>query len=120
VTVEDVITSFPHPILPTVQGEPDYKTIHVIRKLLQANARAIATHLGGGTLVHLGLIVSDTSYAMVAPETPAGTTLWVNPTVSGAHHKVWIKEQRRNSAKLDTSARKPSSLFAPSTLCNKL
>jgi hypothetical protein len=68
-TVEEVIASFPHPILPTVQGEPDYQTIHAIRKLLQANARAIDTHLGGGALGHLGLIFSDASYAMVAPTT---------------------------------------------------
>jgi hypothetical protein len=58
--VEDVISSFPHPILPKVQGELDYQTIHAIRKLLQENARAIDTHLGGGALGHLGLIVSDT------------------------------------------------------------
>jgi hypothetical protein len=57
--VEDIIASFPDPILPTVQGEPDYQTIHTIRKLLQANSRAIDTHLGGGSLGHLGLIVSD-------------------------------------------------------------
>jgi hypothetical protein len=56
-TVEDVITSFPHPIIPKVQGKPGYQTIHAIRKLLQANAREIDTHLGGGALVHLGLIV---------------------------------------------------------------
>jgi hypothetical protein len=67
--VEDVTASFPHPILPTVHGEPDYKTIHTIRKLIQENVRAIDTHLGGGALVHLGLIVSDASYAMVAPAT---------------------------------------------------
>jgi hypothetical protein len=71
-TVEDVIASFPIPILPTVQGEPDYQTNHAIRKSLQENSRAIDTHLGGGTLVHLGLIVSDASYAMIAPETDAG------------------------------------------------
>jgi hypothetical protein len=68
-TVKDIIASFPHPILPTVQGEPYYQTIHAIRKLLQANSRAIDTHLGGGTLGHLGLIVSDSSYAMIAPAT---------------------------------------------------
>jgi hypothetical protein len=79
-TVENVIASFPHPILPTIQVEPDYLTIHAIRKLLQANAREIYTHLGGGALGHLGIIVSDASYAMVAPETQAGPTLWVNPT----------------------------------------
>jgi phage gp36-like protein len=60
-TVEDVIASFPHPILPTVQSKPDYQTIHTIWKLLQENSRAIDTHLGGGTLGHLGIIVSDES-----------------------------------------------------------
>jgi phage gp36-like protein len=62
-TVKDVIARFPHPILPTVQGKPDYQTIHAIRTLLQANARAIDTHLGGGALGQLG--VSYASYAMV-------------------------------------------------------
>jgi hypothetical protein len=37
-TVEDVLTSFPHPTLPAVEGEPDYQTIHVTRKFLQANS----------------------------------------------------------------------------------
>jgi hypothetical protein len=82
-TVEDAIASFPHPVLPTVQGEPDYQTIHAIRKSLQANSRAIDTHLGGVTLGHLGLIVSDASYAMIAPETDAGPTLWVSPAAPG-------------------------------------
>jgi hypothetical protein len=49
-TVEDVMERFPHPILPTVEGEPHYQTIHATRKFLQANSRAIDTHLGGGTL----------------------------------------------------------------------
>jgi hypothetical protein len=82
-TVEDVIASFPHPILPTVQGDPDYQTIHAIRKLLQANARTIDTHLGGGALGHMGLIVTDASYSMIAPETEAGPTLWESPTAPG-------------------------------------
>jgi hypothetical protein len=82
-TVEDVIASFPHPVLPTVQGEPDYQTIHAIRKSLQANSRAIDTHLGGGPLGHLGRIVSDASYAMIAPATEAGPTLWISRTAPG-------------------------------------
>jgi hypothetical protein len=82
-TVEDLIASFPHPIIPTVQGEPDYRTIHAIRKSLQANLRAIDTHLGGGTLGHLGLIVSDASYSIIAPATDAGPTLWVSPAAPG-------------------------------------
>jgi hypothetical protein len=58
-TVEYVLASFPHPILPSAEGEPDYQTIHATRKLLQANSRSIDTHLGGGTLGHLGLIGTD-------------------------------------------------------------
>jgi hypothetical protein len=82
-TFEDVIASFPHPILPNVQGEPDYQTIHAIRKSLQENLMAIDTHLGGGTMGHLGLIVSDASYAMIAPAADTGPTIWVSPTAPG-------------------------------------
>jgi hypothetical protein len=82
-TVEDVIASFPHPVLTTVQGEPDYQTIHAIRKSLQANSRAIDTHVGGGTLGHLGLILSDASYAMISPATDVGPTLWIIPQAPG-------------------------------------
>jgi hypothetical protein len=81
--VEDVMASLPHPVLPTVQGEPDYQTIHATRKFLQANSRAIDTHLGRGTLGHLGLIVSDASYAMIAPETADEPTLWITPQAPG-------------------------------------
>jgi hypothetical protein len=49
--------SFPHPILPTVEDDPDYQTIQATRKFHQANSRAINTHLGGGKLGHLGLII---------------------------------------------------------------
>jgi hypothetical protein len=82
-TVDDVMASFPHPVLPTVQGEPDHQTIHATRKFLQANSRAIDTHWGEGTLGHLGLIISDTSYAMIAPATDASPTLWTNPQALG-------------------------------------
>jgi hypothetical protein len=82
-TVEDVIASFPHPVLPTVQGEPDYQTFHTTRKFLQANSRAIDTHLGGGTLGNLGLIISDASYTMISPTTDDGPTFWTTPQAPG-------------------------------------
>jgi hypothetical protein len=93
-TVEDVIASFPHPVLPTVQGEPDYQKIHATRKCLQANSRAIDTHLGGGTLGHLGLIISDASYAMIAPTTDTGQTLWISqqaPRAGSSQHGRHIR-----------------------------
>jgi hypothetical protein len=82
-TIEDVIASLTHPVLPTVQGEPDYQTIHAIRKSLQANSRAIDTPLGGATLGHPGLIISYASYYMIAPTTDAGPTLWISPQAPG-------------------------------------
>jgi hypothetical protein len=77
------MASFPHPVLPTVQGDPDYQTIHATIKFLQANSRAIDTHLGGGTLGHLGLIILDASYATIAPTTDTGPTLWTTPQAPG-------------------------------------
>jgi hypothetical protein len=82
-TVEDIMASFPQPVLPTVQGEPDYQTIHATRKFLQANSRSIDAHLGGGTLGHLGFIILDASYAMISPTTAAGPTLWTSPQAPG-------------------------------------
>jgi hypothetical protein len=82
-TVEDVLTSFPHPILPTVEGKPYYQTIHATRKFLQANSRAIYTHLGGGTLGHLGLIVSDAAYSNISPPTAGDPALWETPNAPG-------------------------------------
>jgi hypothetical protein len=77
------MASFPHPILPTVQGEPDYQTIHATRKFLQANSRAIDTHLGGGTLGHLGLIISDAHYAMIVTPTNEEPIFWETPNAPG-------------------------------------
>jgi hypothetical protein len=77
------MASFPRPVLPTVQGEPDYQTIHATRKFLQANSRAIDSHLGRGTLGHLGLIISDASYAMITPATSNEPTFWITPQAPG-------------------------------------
>jgi hypothetical protein len=84
-TVEDVITSFPHPILPIVQGDPEYHTIHAILKLLQANARSINTHPGGGgSLGHMGLIVSVTVYAVDTADTAETADMsWQDPPNPG-------------------------------------
>jgi hypothetical protein len=82
-TVEDIMANFPHTVLPPVKGEPDYQTIYTTRKFLQANSRAIDTHLGGGTLGHLGLIILDASYAAIAPTTDEEPTIWVTPNSPG-------------------------------------
>jgi hypothetical protein len=102
-TFEDVMARFPHPVIPTVQGETNHQTIHATRKFLQANSREIDTHLGGGILGRLGLIISDASYARISPTSDGAPTLWTIPEspgrdpsntdgtaaqISAAHH-VW-------------------------------
>jgi hypothetical protein len=77
------MASFPHPILPTVEGEPEYQTIHATRKFLQANSRVFDTHLGGGTLGHLGLVISDASYSIIDPPTAGEPKLWETPNAPG-------------------------------------
>jgi hypothetical protein len=94
------LASFPHHILPAVEGEPDYQTSHTTRKFLQANSRAINTHLGGGTLGHLGLIISNVTYSNISPpmwETPnapgraPATTDGTAAQISAARH-VWEED----------------------------
>jgi hypothetical protein len=82
-TIEDVMASFPHPILTIVEGEPDYQTIHATRKFLQANLQAIDTHLVGGTLGHLGFTISDAAYSNIASPTAGEPTLWETPNAPG-------------------------------------
>jgi hypothetical protein len=82
-TVDDVLASFLHPIIPTVEGEPDYQTIHSTKKILQANSRAIDTDLGGGTVGHLGLIISDAAYSNIDPPTTGEPTFWETPNAPG-------------------------------------
>jgi hypothetical protein len=77
-TVEDVISSCPHPVLPSVPGEPDYHSLHAIRKMPRANAGSIDTHLGGGAFGHIGVLISDIAYGGISPLTD-----WVNPSFPG-------------------------------------
>jgi hypothetical protein len=35
--------------------------------MIRADARSIDTHLGGGALGHLGVIISDAAYEMISP-----------------------------------------------------
>jgi hypothetical protein len=77
-TVEDVIFCFPHPILPSVTGEPDYHTFHAIHKILRANARSIDTDPGGGAFGHLGVIISNVAYEIISP-----LSAWENPEFPG-------------------------------------
>ena len=61
-TVESIIESFPTSNIPSVEGEPDYKTIKEVGKIIITNASSMESELGGGQHGLLGLVVSPTRY----------------------------------------------------------
>jgi hypothetical protein len=66
-TVDDMITSFPHPTLPRVSSEGNYNELVELRNCLKENFCSIYTLRGGGEYGHLGDIISDAMYTTIAP-----------------------------------------------------
>ena len=50
VSIERILESFPNQHIPRVQGEPSYKSIKQVEKLVFENTAAIHSNLGGGNL----------------------------------------------------------------------
>ena len=61
---------FKHQILPKIEGESTFKTLHSILNLLKVNACSVPCTLGGGNNGYVGILVSDVSYQILAPGTP--------------------------------------------------
>ena len=87
-----------------MQGEPSYKSIKQVEKLIIENAAAIHTNLGGGNLGYIGLVVSPAKYLIISggtafvphpnppplPVIPAGSTQPQIASITATH-----KEQKR-------------------------
>jgi hypothetical protein len=86
-SVKSLIESFPHPSIPSIEGQPTYESITDITRLRNANAASVQTDLGGGKHGHLSLTVSTAVFAMLSatpfvipknpgptPSIPAGET----------------------------------------------
>ena len=69
-TIDYKNTYFQHPSLTPVRGEPTYEALSKLHQELKANANAVPTTLGGGRHGHLGLVVNQTTYDRIAPNTP--------------------------------------------------
>jgi hypothetical protein len=65
-SVESFIESFPHPIIPPIEGLPTYESITDVTRLLNTNATSIHSELGVGQLGHLALTISPAVYATVS------------------------------------------------------
>jgi len=68
---------FEFPTLTPIRGEPAANSLIILRNQLKANARSVPSNLGGGTLGHLGLVLSPTNYVLTSD------VLFVCPTHPG-------------------------------------
>ena len=56
--------------LTKIHGEPTYENLKNLHNQLKTNATSVPSNLGGGAHGHLGLVLSPTEYAIIAPNTP--------------------------------------------------
>ena len=54
--------------LSKIHGEPNFDTLRTLRNQIKANAGSVVTHLGGGGLGYLGLLLPAAEYARAAQE----------------------------------------------------
>jgi hypothetical protein len=67
-TPDELIAGFPHSSLTKVTGEPTFKYIKVIRRLLNTNAMSVSSYVGGGRHGHLGIIMRNEEYFAIAAD----------------------------------------------------
>jgi hypothetical protein len=65
-TPDELIAGFPHSSLPKVTGEPTFKDLKVVRRLINTSAMSVASHEGGGRHGHLGIIMNNEEYFAIA------------------------------------------------------
>jgi hypothetical protein len=61
-TPDELIAEFPHSSLPKVTGEPTFKDLKVIWRLLNTNSMSVASYEGGGRHGHLDIIMTNKEY----------------------------------------------------------
>ena len=64
--------NYPFKTLSPIIGEPNYSSINKISQELYANASSVPSTLGGGNHGHLGLVMNDYLYQIIA-KTPSNS-----------------------------------------------
>ena len=79
--------TFPHPELTSIEGVPDFAALQQMKRQLFANACAIHSTRGDGTLGHAALVLGAQGYDAVANAglaAHAPAIHWVDPVHPGA------------------------------------
>jgi hypothetical protein len=83
-TPDKLIAGSPHSSLPNVTGEPTLEDLKIIWRLLNTNARSVASYEGRGRHGHLGIIMTNEEYFAIAvdvfpvPNNPGPSTAVVD------------------------------------------
>jgi hypothetical protein len=81
-TPDELIAGFPHSSLPNVTGEPTFKDLKVIWRLLNTNAMSVSSYVGGGCHRHLGIIMmNEEDFAIAADVFPVPENPGASPEV---------------------------------------
>ena len=64
-TVDAITERFPNPSTPKIEGQPTFKTIKEVEKLLDTNSTSVQSKLGGGAHDYLGLTKSSEKHNTV-------------------------------------------------------
>ena len=62
-------TLFPMPNLINILGIPNYESLHQMQLDIKTNALSVYSKLGGGTHEHLGLLITNSHYALISNAT---------------------------------------------------
>ena len=97
-TVNYISTSFEHPTLATIHGEPNYTMLRKLKNQLMQNAASVPSELGGGANGHLGLLLSPQEYQAVnrmAYVRPVHPGILVIPPGTTQHESTRIKDEHK-------------------------
>ena len=57
-------TLFEQANLTPIRGEITFKTLHKLQNNIKSNAKSVYSNLGGGAHGHLGIVLTDSQYAL--------------------------------------------------------
>jgi hypothetical protein len=77
--IDAILAAFPEAAVP-IEHSPDNTSLRALKGRLKRNAAFIPSNQGGGNHGHLGLILSDATYNIIAPDTPFNTPPNPGPT----------------------------------------
>eukprot|EP00957_Ditylum_brightwellii_P163901 12478183-Ditylum_brightwellii.AAC.1 len=103
-SVEVISKVFPQTFIPKIPGEPDYKQLYKVHRLLMENAASIDTIIGGGLHGHLALVITParylqlTGHSFVPPQNPRPTPIMPNQFMMTAEAETISQNHRAQLA----------------------